>query len=227
MLTIKGFSAWITIEGGGKEAKEYDVQVKDVSGRAEVSCFIASEVGQGFCVNWEDEDFDDDGHGATYGDVYADGRHIGEELICRSGRYAIGGATQWVNKIVSPDGKVCPFVFGQTELSDDDEALERKDLDQKIGKIILEIQRVKITGSKRLNKMETLRNIRRNGDLSIGKVHESVKQLSTEHRVILGEPLSSVQAHERSHSSVYMVDYLDEKPWATFIFDYRYLGLFD
>lgn len=60
---------------------------------------------------------------------------------------------------MSPDGKVCPFVFGQTELSDDDEALERKDLDQKIGKIILEIQRVKITGSKRLNKMETLRNI--------------------------------------------------------------------
>lgn len=43
--------------------------------------------------------------------------------------------------------------------SDDDEALERKDLDQKIGKIILEIQRVKFTGSKRLNKMETLRNI--------------------------------------------------------------------
>lgn len=126
---------------------------------------------------------------------------------------------------MSPDGKVCPFVFGQTELSDDDEALERKDLDQKIGKIILEIQRVKITGSKRLNKMETLRNIRRNGDLSIGKVHESVKQLSTEHRVILGEPLSSVQAHERSHSSVYMVDYLDEKPWATFIFEYRSLDV--
>jgi len=46
MLTLKGFSAWITIEGVGKEAKEYDVQAKDVSGRAEISCFIASEVGQ-------------------------------------------------------------------------------------------------------------------------------------------------------------------------------------
>lgn len=34
-----------------------------------------------------------------------------------------------------------------------------------------------------------------------------------------------MQAHERSHSSVYMVDYLDEKPWATFIFEYRSLDV--
>jgi len=63
--------------------------------------------------------------------------------------------------------------------------LERKDLDQQIGKIILEIERVKITGVKRLNKIEGLRDRRCGGpDLSVGKVHESVKQLSAEHRIV-------------------------------------------
>ena len=57
-----------------------------------------------------------------------------------------------------------------------------KDLDQKIGKIILEIQRVKITGSKR-NKIE-VRDRQCNGDFSSAKVHESVKQLSAEHRIV-------------------------------------------
>ena len=69
-----------------------------------------------FSVNWEHEDFDDYDIGPTYGDVYADGRQIGEELICPSGRHATGSAV-CVNQIMSSDGKICPFVFGQTELS--------------------------------------------------------------------------------------------------------------
>ena len=57
MLTLNGFSAWITIEGVGvgavgKEAKEYDVQVKHISGLpSEISCFITSEVGQVRCIS--------------------------------------------------------------------------------------------------------------------------------------------------------------------------------
>ncbi|KAJ7933794.1 hypothetical protein B0H13DRAFT_1951984 [Mycena leptocephala] len=125
MLQSQDFSAWITIEG--VEAAEYNIEVSE--NQQELSCWIPSEVGKKFTVNWTNVSAPVDGHKCGFEAIASETRPI----------------TAFMDGIAETDTKTRPFVFAPLELTDDDSYLESASHPH-LGLIKLEIWRVDVGG---------------------------------------------------------------------------------
>jgi hypothetical protein len=115
MLQSQDFSAWITIEG--VEAAEYNIEVSE--NQQELSCWIPSEVGKKFTVNWTNVS----APGLTGGGVQVDGHKCGFEAIASETR----PITAFMDGIAETDTKTRPFVFAPLELTGESQAVSARE----------------------------------------------------------------------------------------------------
>ncbi|KAJ7141255.1 hypothetical protein C8R44DRAFT_866887 [Mycena epipterygia] len=134
MLIWKEFSAWISIDG--TEAAEYGIETSE--DEKTVTCWIASELGKKFSVNWTNASF----YETTSGLVDMDGHQCQGKVI-----YGHPGTLpQTASKQGILDGlTVKPFVFSSLELTDDDAFLGEDSSHQELGVIKLVIAPIRIT----------------------------------------------------------------------------------
>ncbi|KAJ7141253.1 hypothetical protein C8R44DRAFT_243530 [Mycena epipterygia] len=164
-MHCKEFKAWITIDG--KEAVEYDVQTSE--DQKTVTCWIASELGKTFSVNWENSSYRHD----VIGDVKMDGNHCAGDII-----YGHLLPKTVCNKGVSDGTTIKVFMFSSLEMTDDDTYLGQSS-HQELGVIQLAIYPIRITR----------RNTGPSGGRSLSniKVHERTKKAVTQ-QITLGNP---------------------------------------
>ncbi|KAJ6498916.1 hypothetical protein C8R45DRAFT_821798 [Mycena sanguinolenta] len=104
MLQYREFAAWISIDG--TEAPEYRVEVsKD---QKSVSCWIASELGKRFSVNWTNTSYKSD----VRGRVYMDGILCGGKII-----HPNNLPTTATKKGITNGVSVRPFMFSSVQLT--------------------------------------------------------------------------------------------------------------
>ncbi|KAJ7761020.1 hypothetical protein B0H16DRAFT_1884456 [Mycena metata] len=133
MLQSKDFSAWIAIEG--VEVPEYGVEISE--NQQDITCWIPSEVGKKFSVNWTNVS----APGLTGGGVQVDGIKCGFEAMAAEMR----PISAFMDGIAETDTKTRPFEFAPLELTDDDSYLDSSSHPH-LGLIKLEIWRVDVTG---------------------------------------------------------------------------------
>ncbi|KAF9562203.1 hypothetical protein CPC08DRAFT_749620 [Agrocybe pediades] len=163
MLTYRGFSAWITVDGAA--LPEYDVSFDHQDRRA--SCWIAGLEGKKFQIFWQDNE------GTTESCAYIDldgekvsGRFLwGKGIASRSGRRSSLNTEQ-------------PFVF--QKIADGVERSPSRTGDNSGGEIIVKIKKIKIKGGRKANRIEPARSVlgkRKAGEMCVGygpdeKYHE-------------------------------------------------------
>lgn len=101
------FSAWISIDGVDDPVPEYSIETSE--NQQEFSCWIPSEVGKKFTVNWTNISLP----GLTGGGVTVDGHRCGFEAIASDTR----PITAFMDGIAETDTKTRPFVFAPLELT--------------------------------------------------------------------------------------------------------------
>nr|GAT46888.1 predicted protein [Mycena chlorophos] len=107
-----GFHAWISIDG--QPSPEYSVEVSEDG--TNVTCWVASELGKQFSVNWVNKTYY--GITGTSGDLSLDGTKAGGKVL-----YVHDIGKQMEFRGVRDGADIRPFVFSSLELSDDDELL--------------------------------------------------------------------------------------------------------
>ncbi|KAJ7661649.1 hypothetical protein B0H17DRAFT_991904 [Mycena rosella] len=154
-----GFSAWVTIDG--KEATEYDVETSE--DQKTVTCWIPSELGKRFSVNWTNTSYFND----TLGHVNTDGTSCGGIILYGS------SAPKSAKKVgVDSETSLQPFIFSSLDLTDDDAFLGGSEsLHKELGVIQLCIIPIRVTQ----------RNVPAIGaSLSEMNVHERAKKAVTQ-----------------------------------------------
>jgi len=154
MLTHRGFSAWIVVDG--KEVPEHLVAVDNNGNRA--SCWIPGEEGQRFSVYWKD-------HGGkvdtcayiTLDGFVVPGRFLfGEGIACREGVRVSRNTER-------------PFIFQKIY---EDESLTAQLTGKDAGMITLRIKRITRIASKPANVLQpppsVVQGKRKAGDLCVG-----------------------------------------------------------
>ncbi|KIK55458.1 hypothetical protein GYMLUDRAFT_87643 [Collybiopsis luxurians FD-317 M1] len=128
MPTFKSFSASIVVEG--KHLNEYNVETSsNANGLTIVTCWIPSEAGKKYEVNWTDSYFKH----PSDGQVYVDGHYCGGKVLRRK------------NEIMNQKGiresptSVKLFQFSLLNMTDNDET-SMIDMPRDIGQIKLRIQ---------------------------------------------------------------------------------------
>ncbi|KAF7357829.1 hypothetical protein MVEN_00829000 [Mycena venus] len=169
MLHWKEFSAWITIDG--KEAVEYNVET--LEDEKTVTCWIASELGKKFSIDWKNSYFPQD----VAGYVKVDGTTCGSKVSLYSNHFKEDIISQTG---VSDGTTLRPFVFSALELTDDDDVLSGSaSLSlQDLGLIQLTIIPVHATDTNEPLFISSLSN---------HKVHERSKKAITQ-QITLAEP---------------------------------------
>ncbi|KAJ7933800.1 hypothetical protein B0H13DRAFT_1592038 [Mycena leptocephala] len=104
MLHCKEFSAWVSIEG--KVTEEYGVEISE--DQKSVTCWIPSELGKKFSVQWKNESYYHD----TRGRVKMDGNYCGGKVI-----YARKIPKSTFLAGVSDGATLKPFIFSSLELT--------------------------------------------------------------------------------------------------------------
>ncbi|TFK76338.1 hypothetical protein BDN72DRAFT_830895 [Pluteus cervinus] len=155
MLTHRGFSAWIVVDG--ESLPEYLVAVDEDAHR--VSCWVPSEEGQTFSVYWKD-------HGGkvdTCGYITLDGLVV-------PGRFLFGEGTAFRQGIRSGKNAERPFLFKRTDETDDDSPSGSATKDS--GMVILRIKRVNRVSGHQPNPIpeepQKLLGKRKAGDICVG-----------------------------------------------------------
>ncbi|KAJ7020007.1 hypothetical protein C8F04DRAFT_925977, partial [Mycena alexandri] len=199
MLHLREFSAWVSIDGE-KEASEYNVEISDDKETA--TCWIASELGKKFSVNWTNSSY----RGDTLGSVKMDGNSCGGKILY--GRTLPSTAVK--DGIADGAYAIKPFVFSSLSLTDDDAYLGGGTSNQlqDLGVIELSIHPVRVSMT---------RHGAANGpsrDLSALKVHERSKKAVTQQVTFgLARPTQFVHATRAGPDMV------------TFCFKYRPLDI--
>ncbi|KXN92220.1 hypothetical protein AN958_08673 [Leucoagaricus sp. SymC.cos] len=138
MLTHRGFSAWIVVDG--KTLPEHLVSVDDSANK--VSCWIPSEEGKAFTVYWQDHG----GKVETCGYIMLDG-------YLAPGRFLYGEGTTWRGGVRTGPASERPFIFQKVEEND----LKNVPTTEKdVGTIVLQIKRVKFSASASPNTIQQL-----------------------------------------------------------------------
>ncbi|KAJ7354659.1 hypothetical protein DFH08DRAFT_691732 [Mycena albidolilacea] len=127
-----GFTAWVTIED--TKTPEFDVRRSDST----VTCWIPSEVGKKFSINWSNLSVP----GITGGRVLVDGNNCDGQILARKQR----PTSTFMNGINETTTSVRPFVFRSLDMTEDD-ADPDSIPDQDLGSIVLEIWKVEKNGA--------------------------------------------------------------------------------
>ncbi|KAJ7444904.1 hypothetical protein FB451DRAFT_1293799 [Mycena latifolia] len=152
MLTHRGFSAWIVVDG--KPVPEY--LVAEDTKAARVSCWIPSEEGQKFSVHWKD-------HGGKVDSC----SFISLDGFVVPGRFLFGSGSTWRDGVRSSATSERPFVFQKIEQDEPSTNAVNKD----VGMITLRIKRIQRVASRPANPVQQLPSItlgkRKAGDLCV------------------------------------------------------------
>ncbi|TFK36745.1 hypothetical protein BDQ12DRAFT_686421 [Crucibulum laeve] len=195
MVRALQFEAWITTPGTSrpnKHAAEFGIEI-DEEGK-KVLCWIPSEVGVHFAVNWRNLSYNE----ASTGDVMVDGFPTGGRLLRRNMK-----ATAVQNALITSPTSSRPFMFSSIDLTDDDTFRHSSDA-KDIGEIVLVIRQALEEGVTNHPKQEIPDG---------GKIHERDTKAIT-HRVGFGD--AKIVPHPFLTSGVQR-----KKTLATFIFKYR------
>jgi len=153
MLTHRGFSAWIAVDG--KPLPEY--LVAEDAKAAKVSCWIPSEAGQKFAVHWKD-------HGSKIDScsfITLDGLVVPGRFIFGDGETSRGGVRSGANT-------ERPFAFREVEEDSPSTHSANKD----VGMIILRIKRIQRVAGRPANPVQQVPSLilgkRKAGELCVG-----------------------------------------------------------
>ncbi|KAF7315889.1 hypothetical protein MIND_00105500 [Mycena indigotica] len=165
--------AWISIDGVA--AEEYGVEVDEKE--RTVSCWVGSEVGKSFAINWENRDF-----------IFALGAYAYVDGAAGGGTMYEAGPRKLLPSQMAQEGIIDarglnPFVFARLNLSDDDTLLAADPAGlADLGVIELRIFRVSSS-----RESFTMGNITGTLSLPTKNVHERAKKAVTQ-QVQLGAP---------------------------------------
>ncbi|KAK0217651.1 hypothetical protein EDD85DRAFT_1029398 [Armillaria nabsnona] len=195
MVKLNSVSAWISVDDAplpefGEEMFHAD---------RKVTCWIPSEAGKTFYINWKLEELSE--VGCTAGWASVDGKCVSAKLL-----YS-GYDTARVTGVNTSDVTVRPIMFTSLELTDDEELIHGSTLSE-LGEINIEIWRVE-----RLARLP----FQSPGFDEVGKIHERSKKaiahcVKTGDDIPLPKPVTSNKVKKLSHL-------------VTFIFKYRPLGI--
>ncbi|EKM82412.1 hypothetical protein AGABI1DRAFT_111042 [Agaricus bisporus var. burnettii JB137-S8] len=208
MLQHHPCRAWITIEGDAAEV--YDVQS---SGNL-VTCWIASEVGKKFAVNWDNltREF------AMKASICIDGLLCDTHIMLDARGFPNKPNSVGVSSARTSDYTRRDFMFAPLNISDDDRLLDSIDNSLDLGIIKIHLYRIKI------GRVENRVLEHRSGKqmLEAQVVHERSKKAGSHHVQFGNEYASPAPVID-------MVQYkdidLDSKPYLTFEFKYKPLDL--
>jgi len=191
MLQLGSFSAWISVDN--VELEQYGLEISADGKQA--SCWIPSEAGKEFCVEWSDSG----GLTPTCGYVKVDGVECGGRFLRDLRR-----TTSTSHDHVPTSSTTCrPFCFSAVEVTDDDSYLDTL-ASQNLGEINLSIWRGTIGPPS---------NFVRDAIPEDQKIHERSKKALV-HCVKFGE-------EQQVTRPFYGSTRLDQAPVATFTFKYR------
>ncbi|KAJ7467187.1 hypothetical protein FB451DRAFT_1260410 [Mycena latifolia] len=166
MLHFKEFTAWVSIDGN--EALEYGIETSE--DQKSVTCWIASELGKTFIVNWTNSSYSQE---AVHGRINMDGNLCAGHFMDKA---LAGGLPLTARNGGVTDGTTLrAFTFSSLELTDDDTLLGDASHPE-LGTITLTIcpARKKHDGSKGGHSFPDIR------------VHERAKKAVTQ-QITLGE----------------------------------------
>ncbi|TFK36692.1 hypothetical protein BDQ12DRAFT_736777 [Crucibulum laeve] len=150
MLKLNGFEAWIKVDN--KKVPKYNV--KTDRGEQIVTCWIPSEVGKVFSVNWENLE-----HTSwdTSVDVLLDGIDAEGMVIRQNHLTSAGNFTGRMRDILTSPTTVRPFLFSPLQLTDDDAYLDKASPAQ-LSEIQLKIYKTKINSREYTSKVYPVLN---------------------------------------------------------------------
>jgi len=135
-MDLKGYSAWISVDGTA--LKEYNIEVSNGN---KATCWIASEAGKMFSVNWRDSNRSD----RVSGFIHLDGILCGGKTVPPTyhgvSRMSVNVQMSTISTSIMTEK---PFLFSSLELTDDDSYLDRQAALTNLGEISVEIWRVAI-----------------------------------------------------------------------------------
>ncbi|KAF5358416.1 hypothetical protein D9756_001290 [Leucocoprinus leucothites] len=205
MLQRGPYWSWVTIDGTAVDV--YDVQQ---SGNL-VTCWIASEVGKKFAVNWYNSTRDI----PLKASLYIDGVHCDTHIMLDARSFPDKPNGVGVSYARTSEYTRRDFVFAPIQVTDDDNLLDQIDDSRDLGVIKLQLWRIQVHQvTTRVQRHEKRRT------LEAQVVHERSKKAGS-HHVQFGQEYASpapvidaVEARE-----------IDAKPYLTFEFKYRPLDL--
>ncbi|TFK36374.1 hypothetical protein BDQ12DRAFT_248760 [Crucibulum laeve] len=203
MLRIGDYSAWVSVEGKGREV--YGVErTSDNS----LTCWIASEVGKKFAVNW----YNTRREIALQGTVIIDGMVCDNHIMLDAPHYPDKPNGVGVSYTRTSDYTRRDFMFSKINITDDDAYLDTIDLAMNIGTITLELWRLHVTSVK----TQVLEH-KYGGPVLEGQiVHERSKKAGA-HHVKFGKEYASAPPTMDLVQGYNM----DQLPYLTFTFKYR------
>ncbi|KAK1227285.1 hypothetical protein PQX77_009702 [Marasmius sp. AFHP31] len=130
MITVNDCCAWITI--GGKTCEEYDVQVSEET--RTVTCWIASEEGKEYEVNWKCNRLTD----TVNGGVSVDGTRCGGKLLRTAGHEI------QMTGVRTSHTTIARFIFSPVKTTDDNASILTPDSPE-LGDIKINLRTVQST----------------------------------------------------------------------------------
>ncbi|KAM5537619.1 hypothetical protein V8D89_008697 [Ganoderma adspersum] len=203
-MRVDGCEVWVSCEG--QQLPEYDTQSEGDGGKT-FACFISSETGKKFALEWQNNSDRD----VLKFTVKLDGIFTKNKWSRPQENDSISGVR------VGPT-TMQPFQFSQLETTDSDDALHVP-ANADLGTIRVRVCRVKLVSVKKQRPRDFTLKFH-----SVGPIHERSKKLGA-HCVTLGEATEvryNLNSRKKWKSEV--ID-PDEGPLVEFIFRYRPLAL--
>ncbi|ESK95309.1 hypothetical protein Moror_3936 [Moniliophthora roreri MCA 2997] len=133
MITVNNFTAWVSVSNS--PLQEYDIQVTPETNT--VVCWIASEAGKSYALNWRDDWF----RTTTAGYARIDGVECGGMVITNP----MGTRTCRLEGIRATATTLKPFTFATVKVTDDTDFLSTPDTPE-MGEIKITIRTVQVNG---------------------------------------------------------------------------------
>ncbi|KAH7906538.1 hypothetical protein BJ138DRAFT_1016033 [Hygrophoropsis aurantiaca] len=201
--TRKDFSACVMVDG--VELKEYGVTIDPADPQNKITCWIASEEGKKFTVQWKC--WSRVRKDASSGTVVVDGTRCAGKSIHPG---SLGHHDTGRRSYIGTDTSTRDFLFSRVQLTDDDSYLDQS-LPKNLGEISLEMTFGR-AGSRLVSRQDHALPDKEE------KIHERAKKV-TSHRVGFAESVR--RSHPRSLTKFHQ----NNMPPLVFVFKYRPLEI--